>query len=167
MSRFRDFRPILLLIAVVVFVADRASKLWVEHHILLGRGRVIIPKVFRISHVMNNGAAFSLLAGAEHQNWVRIGLILFSAIAILLMIALIFRYGRQVSMNGVAFAFILGGAAGNMFDRIKIGEVVDFLEVHIGHYHYPDFNVADSCIVIGGILIFLSSLRPDKQNLSR
>jgi signal peptidase II len=75
------------------------------------------------------------------------------------MVALILRLGRELSPTTVAFALILGGAAGNMFDRIKIGEVVDFLEVHIGHYHYPDFNLADSSIVIGGILIFLSSLR--------
>jgi len=158
-SRLRDFRPLLFILAIVIFLADRASKVWVQHHVFFGHGIVVIPKVFRITHVMNTGAAFSLFAGANHQNWVRIGLIIFSAIAVIVMVALILRLGRELSPTTVAFALILGGAAGNMFDRIKIGEVVDFLEVHIGHYHYPDFNLADSSIVIGGILIFLSSLR--------
>jgi signal peptidase II len=158
-SRVRDFRPVLLAIAVLVFVADRLSKLWVQHHVLYGRGIVIIPRVFRISHVMNTGAAFSLFADANHQNWVRTGLIVFSAIAILVMLWLIWKYGRELSITTFAFALILGGAAGNMFDRIKLGEVVDFLEVHIRHYHYPDFNLADSAIVVGGVLIFLGSLR--------
>ena len=77
----------------------------------------------------------------------------------LVMLVLIWKYGTSITATNLAFALILGGAAGNMFDRIKLGEVIDFLEVHIGHYHYPDFNLADSAIVIGGILIFLGSLR--------
>jgi signal peptidase II len=158
-TRFRNSRLVLLLIAMAVYGADRASKLWVQHHVLYGRGIVIIPRVFRITHVMNTGAAFSLFADANHQNWVRIGLIAFSAVAMLVMLVLIWKYGTSITATNLAFALILGGAAGNMFDRIKLGEVIDFLEVHIGHYHYPDFNLADSAIVIGGILIFLGSLR--------
>jgi signal peptidase II len=163
-TRVRDFRPFLALLAIVVFLADRASKVWVQHHIMSGRGIVIIPRVFRITHVMNTGAAFSLFADAGHQHLVRFGLIGFSALAVVVMLWLITAYGRRLSLTTIAFALILGGAAGNMFDRIKIGEVVDFLEVHIGHYHYPDFNVADSAIVIGGILIFLGSLRTTEHN---
>jgi signal peptidase II len=155
----KDRRPLLFLVAAAVFAADRVTKIWVQNHILLGRARVVIPRVFRISHVLNTGAAFSLFAGDAHVQLVRWGLIAFSAVAILLMLGLIVQYGRSITMNTFAFALILGGAAGNMFDRIRIGEVIDFLEVHIGHYHYPDFNVADSCIVIGGVLIFLASLR--------
>jgi signal peptidase II len=113
--------------------------------------------------VMNTGAAFSLFADASHQNWVRWGLIAFSAAAVLLMAVLIYRLGRTWELTTLAFALILGGALGNLVDRIMTGEVVDFLEVHIGHYHYPDFNLADSAIVIGGALIFLDSLRSNAK----
>jgi len=158
-SRLRDARPLLLVLAVLVVIADRLSKLWVAHHIRLNSGRVIIPKIFRITHVMNTGAAFSLFADASHQRWVRLGLIAFSIAAVVLMLVLIFRMGRQLDLTTVAFALVLGGALGNLYDRIVTGEVLDVLEVHIGHYHYPDFNLADSSIVIGGILIFLTSFR--------
>lgn len=156
-------RAVLLILAALVFTADRLTKLWVQHHIAVGRARVVIPRVFRITHVLNTGAAFSLFAGDARQNAVRIALIAFSSVAVVLMFVLILRYGRAITPNTVAFALILGGAAGNLFDRIRIGEVIDFVEVHIGSYHYPDFNVADSCIVLGGILIFVASLRGDKQ----
>lgn len=162
MARLRDRRWFLFLLAAVVFAADRASKWWVEHHIVSGYSRTIIPHVFRITHVMNNGAAFSLFSG-DNQQTVRWSLIIFSAIAVILMLGLISVYGRRITANTLAFALILGGASGNMLDRIQLGEVVDFLEVHIGHYHYPDFNVADSAIVIGGLLIFFASFRGDKK----
>lgn len=167
MKRLRDARPLLMLIAILVVAADRLSKFWVMHHIRWGTGRVIIPKVFRITHVMNTGAAFSLFADASHQNWVRIGLIVFSIAAAALMLVLIFRMGRQLNLTTIAFALVLGGALGNLWDRITTGEVLDFLEVHIGKYHYPDFNLADSAIVIGGILIFLTSFRAGSTPKSR
>jgi signal peptidase II len=158
-SRLRDSRAFLIILALLVVAADRLSKLWVAHHIRRGTGRVVIPKVFRITHVMNTGAAFSLFADAAHQNWVRIGLIIFSIAAAVLMFVLILRMGRQLNLTTIAFALVLGGALGNLYDRVVTGEVLDFLEVHIGKYHYPDFNLADSAIVIGGILIFLTSFR--------
>ena len=159
MKRVRDGRPLLFLLALLVIVADRLSKLWVLRHIRWGGARVVIPRVFRITHVMNTGAAFSLFAYAGHQYWVRIGLITFSIAAALLMIVLILRMGRSITITTAAFALVLGGALGNLYDRVTTGQVLDFLEVHIGSYHYPDFNLADSAIVIGGILIFLASFR--------
>jgi signal peptidase II len=165
--RLRDSRPLLFILALLVVAADRLSKLWVAHHIRPGGARVIIPKVFRITHVMNNGAAFSMFAGASHQDWVRIGLIAFSIAAATLMVVLILRMGRQLNLTTVAFALVLGGALGNLYDRIVTGEVLDFLEVHIVHYHYPDFNLADSSIVIGGILIFLTALRTGSSSTAK
>jgi signal peptidase II len=166
MARLPDRRVPLFVLAVTIFLADRASKWWVARHIVSGFGRIIIPHVFRITHVMNNGAAFSLFAGGneEHVRW---ALIVFSAIAVLLMMVVITAYGRKVTPTTLAFALILGGAAGNLFDRIQLGEVVDFLEFHIGSYHYPDFNLADSAIVIGGLLIFIASFRSDGKKTSQ
>jgi signal peptidase II len=160
-DRQPDRRGILFFLALAVFAADRVSKWWVEHHIVPGGGRTIIPRVFRLSHVMNNGAAFSMFSGGDQQSvrWMLIGV---SSVAVVLMLGLLSIFGRRATMNTTAFALILGGAAGNLLDRIQLGEVVDFLEVHIAGYHYPDFNLADSAIVIGGALIFIASFRLDK-----
>jgi signal peptidase II len=76
---------------------------------------------------------------------------------------ILLRIGRSLSLTAVAMALVLGGAVGNVWDRIAYGTVVDFLEVHIVHYHWPDFNLADSAIVIGGILLLIDSLRPRKE----
>lgn len=163
MTRVRDARPWLLGITALVVLLDRLTKLWVLDHIRLGYGRVVIPKVFRITHVLNTGAAFSMFANADNQQHVRWGLIIFSIAAGLLMLALIIKLGRRFTLSTIAFALVLGGALGNLYDRVKTGEVIDFIEVHIGSYHYPDFNIADSAIVIGGILIFGDAIRPQPK----
>jgi signal peptidase II len=75
------------------------------------------------------------------------------------VLAVLIRVGRKVTLTSLSMALVLGGAIGNVWDRIRYATVVDFLEVHIIHYHWPDFNVADSAIVIGGILLLLDSLR--------
>jgi signal peptidase II len=158
----RDSRGVLFLLALVVFLLDRLSKIWVVHHVRYGGGITIIPKVLRLSDVRNNGAAFSLFSNAATPHRVRVGLIIFSVFAIALMLVLIWRGGKRLTLSAIAFALVLGGALGNLYDRAREGEVVDFIEVTIVHYHYPDFNLADSSIVIGGILIFIDSLRPAK-----
>jgi signal peptidase II len=79
------------------------------------------------------------------------------------VLIILIRIGRRLSLTAVSMALVLGGAIGNVWDRIAYGTVVDFLEVHIVRYHWPDFNLADSAIVIGGILLLLDSLRPRKE----
>jgi signal peptidase II len=157
--RQRDARPWLLLIAALVIVLDRLSKLWIDKHVPRGQFIPVIPGVFRISHVFNTGAAFSLFANSLSPDMVREGLIGFSILAILVVLGMIWRVGRVFSVTGVALALILGGAIGNCYDRIAYRYVVDFLEVTIVHYHWPDFNVADSCIVVGACLLLLEIFR--------
>jgi signal peptidase II len=155
--------PWLLLISFVVVVLDRWTKWWVTRHIELGSAIPVIPKVFRITHVLNDGAAFSLFSDAaspEHVRWVLIGFSTLAAVAVL--IALV-KMGRRFTLTTVALALVLGGAIGNDYDRIRFASVVDFLEVHIVHYHWPDFNVADSAIVVGACLLLLDALWPRKQ----
>jgi signal peptidase II len=82
--------------------------------------------------------------------------------AVAVLIALL-KLGRTVTATSVALALILGGALGNAYDRLRYGSVIDFLEVHIVHYHWPDFNVADSAIVIGGSLLLLDALFGAKE----
>jgi signal peptidase II len=154
-----DRRPILLLISALVILADRLSKNAIVHRIRPGYDIPIIPGVFRLSHVLNTGAAFSLLENMN-PNAVRIGLITFSVIAAIIVFVLLWRAGRAFTLTSVALALILGGALGNLYDRIRFHHVVDFLAVRIYHYNWPDFNVADSCIVIGACLLLLEIFQP-------
>ncbi len=158
-SRF-DARWALLAITALVVAADRISKLAVEEHLLLGGAHTVIPGVFRITHVLNTGAAFSAFAETASPLTVRYSLIGFSVLAILIVGVMLWKAGRAFTLSGLALALILGGAIGNLYDRIWLHYVVDFLEVRIVHYHWPDFNVADSAIVIGACLLILEIFRP-------
>jgi signal peptidase II len=153
-----DRRGLLFLISLLVLILDRISKMAVAHALPLGTAHVVIPKVFRITHVLNTGAAFSLFgdsASPERVRWILIG---FSLIAAMIVAIVLLQMGRRITATTFGLALILGGAIGNAYDRIRTGAVIDFFEIHIVHYHWPDFNVADSCIVIGGILLVLHSL---------
>ena len=164
MSRLRDWRGWLLALAALIIAVDRYSKHWVSQHIAEGNVIVVIPHVFAISHVQNPGAAFSMFSYSSHPDRTRWMLTIFSLVAAIVVLVILFRIGRRLSLAGVSLALILGGAIGNAWDRIAYGTVVDFLQVHIVHYHWPDFNVADSSIVVGGILLLIDSLRPRKQD---
>ena len=159
MSSRRDARLWLILIAAVVILLDRVTKQWINANIPSGHYKVIIPGVFRLSHVFNTGAAFSLFADSLSPTLVRNCLIGFSVAAVVVVLGMIWRVGRQFSATGVALGLILGGALGNLYDRWKFSYVIDFLEVKIIHYHWPDFNVADSCIVVGACLLLLEIFR--------
>jgi signal peptidase II len=158
----RDRRIWMLLIAAMVIVLDRWSKLWVSAHLGLGQAIVVVPKVFRITHVLNTGAAFSMFENMN-EHTVRYLLIAFSIVAITVVLVLLWRMGKTFTITSVALSLILGGAVGNLYDRIMYSHVVDFLEVRIVHYHWPDFNVADSCIVIGACLLLLEIVLPQKH----
>ena len=158
MSRIRDWRLWLLGLSALVIALDRVTKQWVSRHIVEGNAITVIPRVFRISHVENSGAAFSLFTDSpnpERTRWLLIGFSLLAAVVVLIVL---FRVGRSLSLTAISMALVLGGAIGNVWDRIRYGTVVDFLEVHIVHYHWPDFNIADSAIVVGGILLLLDAL---------
>ena len=158
--------PWLLLLSFAVLALDRWSKVWVSSHIELGQAIPVIPGVFRITHVLNDGAAFSLFADSASPEHVRWGLIGFSTLAAVAVLVALVWVGRRLTMTSVALALILGGAIGNDYDRIRFASVVDFLEVHIVHYHWPDFNVADSAIVTGACLLLLDSLLPKRTTSS-
>src|ERR1700722_8384974 len=155
--------PWLLLISAVIIVADRITKTVVASHVALGEGITVIPGFLRITHWLNEGAAFSLFADSASPNAVRWGLIAFSAIAAVAVLIALIRLGSRFTLATIALALVLGGAIGNLHDRIAYGSVVDFIEVHIFGYHWPDFNVADSSIVVGACLLLLDSLLPRKN----
>ena len=155
--------PWLLLISALVILADRLTKNWVSAHIPLGGAIPIIPRFLRISHWTNEGAAFSLFADTASPHVVRWVLVVFTLVAALVILIVLVRLGNQFTLTTIALALILGGALGNVHDRILYGSVIDFIEVHIFSYHWPDFNVADSAIVTGACLLLLDSLLPKKS----
>ena len=155
--------PWLLLISALIIVADRFTKSLVAGRIAMGDAITVIPGFLRITHWLNEGAAFSLFADSASPNAVRWGLIAFSAIAAIAVLIALVRLGSRISITTVALALVLGGALGNVHDRVQDGSVIDFIEVHIFSYHWPDFNVADSCIVVGACLLLLDSLLPRKE----
>jgi signal peptidase II len=154
----RDSRGWLLLLSLLVIAADRVTKWLAATRIELGNNLILIPHVLAISHVENPGAAFSLFNDSSSPARVRWMLLGFSLVAAVAVLVALMKLGRRVTATTLALALILGGALGNAWDRIRFGYVIDFLEVHIIHYHWPDFNVADSAIVVGGILLAFDAL---------
>lgn len=161
----RDSRGWLLLLSLFVVAADRITKWLASTRIELGNNLVLIPHVFAISHVENPGAAFSLFNDSSSPARVRWLLLAFSLVAAVAVLVALLRLGRKVTATTLALALILGGALGNAWDRIRFGYVIDFLEVHIVHYHWPDFNIADSAIVVGGILLLFDALFASQETV--
>lgn len=155
--------PWLLLISALIIVADRLTKNWVSAHIPLGGAIPIIPRFLRITHWTNEGAAFSLFADTASPHVVRWALVAFTLVAALVIFIVLIRLGSYFTLTTIALALILGGALGNVHDRIVYGSVIDFIEVHIFNYHWPDFNVADSSVVTGACLLLLDSILPRKK----
>ena len=145
------------LIALLVVLLDRATKWVVAKHISLHDGIQVIPSFFRITHVENRGAAFGLFADSPAQ-WKIAMLVLFSIVALIVVTALLWRNSHAMTSTGIGLALILGGAVGNLWDRLLTGRVVDFLLFYIGQYQWPAFNVADSAIVCGAGLLVIEIL---------
>jgi len=137
-------------VAVVIFVIDRVTKAWVSENIPLGTARPVIGDYVRIVHAQNTGAAFGLLP--ERTT-------LLSVLSVVAVLAIVYYY-RQIASNSslvsATLGMQLGGAFGNLLDRIMQGYVVDFVDVGIGDVRFWAFNVADSSIVVGIILVTLA-----------
>ena len=140
------------LIAILVIVLDRMSKWLVAGSINLHDSISVFPGFFRLTHVQNSGAAFGLFAESSSE-WKVAILILFSILALAVVSALLWKNSHSMTITGVGLALILGGAVGNLWDRLLTGHVVDFFDFYLGSYHWPAFNVADSAIVIGALLL--------------
>lgn len=154
--------PWLLLISAAVLLLDRFTKSLVSARIPIGGAIPIIPHFLRITHWTNEGAAFSLFADSASPHAVRWGLISFSLCAALVVLIALVRLGSRINLTTIALALVFAGAMGNVYDRLAYGSVIDFIEVHIFNYHWPDFNIADSSIVTGAALLLLESLLPKK-----
>jgi signal peptidase II len=148
--------------AAAVVALDRLTKWIVETRISLVDSFRVIPGFFDIVHTQNRGVAFGLLDDSA-GGWQSAILVVLSLAAVGLLSALLWNPRRLDPRSLWGFSLILGGAAGNVFDRIIFGRVTDFLLVYIGSYQWPAFNVADSAIVIGCGLLLLDLLHTKRQ----
>jgi signal peptidase II len=147
-----------LLIALAVLLLDRITKWAIAQTIPLEDAVNIIPGFFRLTHLENTGAAFSLFADSSSP--FRTALLIAFSVAALAVISVLLWKDRSVFHSGtLALSLILGGAVGNLWDRVSDGKVTDFLDFYIGMHHWPPFNVADSAIVVGALLLFMRMLR--------
>ena len=153
--RVRRFSRLLWgITAAVVFVADQVTKAVVEDSIPEHTTVPVLPHFLNLIHTRNAGAAFGLFSDSPAP-WKTVLLIVVSSLLLAMVIALMWRNQQLRWETGVGFALILGGALSNLFDRIRFGRVVDFLDVYCRSYHWPTFNLADSAIVVGaGFLVF-------------
>ncbi len=157
------------LIALLVILLDRGSKWLVESTIALHESIAVLPGFFRLTHVQNSGAAFGLFADSSSE-WKITILVMFSLLALVVVSALLWKNSHAMTSTGVGLALILGGAVGNLWDRLFSGHVVDFFDFYVGSYHWPAFNIADSAIVVGAFLLvgeILFAKSPAEQKAAR
>jgi signal peptidase II len=147
-----------LVLALVVAVLDQVTKELVLAHITHGEQIQVTP-FFDLILAFNPGAAFSFLA--EHSGWQRWFFTVLAAVICAWLLTLTWQH-RQERLLPIAFALIIGGAIGNVIDRLNIGAVVDFLSFHVGRHYWPAFNLADSAITLGVGLMLLAQFRKPK-----
>lgn len=145
-------------VAGLIVCLDQITKALVDRFMALYESRAVVDGIVRLTYVQNRGAAFGILSDADipYQS------VLFAAVSLLALAAIgvyAWRLPTGSPLPRVALALIMGGAVGNLLDRVRLGYVVDFVDVHWGAHHWPAFNVADSAISIGVALLLLDILR--------
>lgn len=135
--------------ALVIALLDQGSKIWIESIFFRGE-RLPVTGFFNLVLVYNRGAAFSFLSDAA--GWQRYALVAIALLAVMLIIGLLLQQTAR-GLYRVALTLILGGALGNLCDRVTVGEVVDFFDFHLAGWHFPAFNLADSAISVGAVLL--------------
>lgn len=151
-----------LWLSLLVLIVDQASKYYFESRLEMYEQIVIIPDYFSWTLAYNTGAAFSFLAdGAGWQRW------LFALIAIIVSAVLVVwlkRLGRDETWLAIALALVLGGALGNLYDRVVLGHVIDFILVHWqNRWYFPAFNIADSAISVGAVMLAVDMFKSKKE----
>ncbi|TCW32260.1 signal peptidase II [Gulbenkiania mobilis] len=145
-----------LLVAVAIIVVDQWSKIYFNGHYQFGEVRPVVPGFFNFTLLYNPGAAFSFLAGAG--GWQKHFFTLL-AFGVSSWLAWNVVKGRFSEMMNLAAAFIVGGALGNVIDRLVHGHVIDFIQLYYRDWYYPAFNLADSFICVGAVLMVIDSFR--------
>jgi signal peptidase II len=153
-----------LWLSALVIIIDQLTKRVVDTTMQLYQSIELIP-YFQLTYLRNQGAAFSFLSGAGGwQRWFFIGLAVIASVFICIWLKKLHRSQRW---EAIAWALVLGGALGNLIDRILYGYVIDFLDVYVGDWHWPAFNVADSAITVGVVMLLLDSFRTQPGKLAQ
>ena len=148
-----------VLIAVAVFALDQWTKLLAVRH--LAQASVHLTGFLNLVLVYNRGAAFGFLSNAD--GWQNAFFIAVAVVIVAAIMVFLIRGGRRDRLTAIALMLILGGAAGNLADRVRLGEVVDFIDFHIGAWHWYTFNLADSAITIGAALLGIDAWRTHRR----
>ncbi len=159
-------RALAITIAGAVFILDRVTKMWIEAKVSLYDTIEVIPGVFNIVHTQNRGAAFGMLSTASEP--VRLTVLVGIAGVILGLVGWMLWQATKPGaagspLNRVSLALVLGGAVGNLYDRILVGSVTDFLQIFLGSYEWPSFNVADSAISVGATLMAIDLINSSRK----
>ena len=151
-----------LWLSVLVVVLDQASKYWFEHNLTLYEQIVVIPDLFSWTLAYNRGAAFSFLA--DQDGWQRWFFALVALVASVVLVVWLKRLKSHERLLAVGLALVLGGALGNLYDRVMLGHVVDFILVHWqDRWFFPAFNLADSAITVGAGILILDMIVNKKE----
>jgi signal peptidase II len=149
-------------LGLITVILDQASKLWIQKTLSYFDSIDIIPGFFQLVYVLNKGAAFGFLNRAD-SSWQTYFFIIVTALAIVLIFHLVRSVDRRDLLLFTGLGLILGGAVGNLIDRIRIGQVIDFLDFFLGSHHWPAFNVADIAIFIGTASLIISFYKRKKN----
>lgn len=147
-------------IATAMLVADQLSKWLILSEVLVPPDHLVVEVLpfFNLALVWNYGISFGIFA-AQRQPFMLVAMS-----SVILLVLLVWLYRNNSRLVAWALGLVIGGAVGNVIDRLRFGAVVDFLDFHIGAYHWPAFNLADSCIFIGVVLLCASSMLLERQN---
>jgi len=145
------------LLAFAIIVIDQLTKWWVIANMELRESITVIENFFYITSHRNTGAAWGILAGKMTFFYI------ITAVVIVVICYYIQKFAKDSTLTGVALGLILGGAIGNFIDRLIHKEVVDFFDVYLGSYNYPIFNIADSALVVGVILVLIATLLDERK----
>lgn len=156
MSRYK----LLALTSAVILILDQATKLYIDATFRLYESVVVIENFFRITYVRNPGAAFGFLSDSAYRIPFFITVAVVASVGILWYLHKLRSDQRWMQFS---LALIFSGAIGNLIDRIRIGEVIDFLDVHWYQYHWPAFNVADSAISVGVVVLLLATVVEERR----
>jgi len=159
-SRYR----LLLLIAIPVLVLDQATKLYIDSRFALHQSVTVVENFFNITYVRNKGAAFGIFADSAVRIPFFITISILAAVGILWYLR---RLRNDQTLQVFSLSLIFAGAVGNLIDRIRLGEVIDFIDVHWYRYHWPAFNIADSAITVGVVLLLFDMWREERARKAR
>ena len=149
-----------LILSLLVVVLDQLSKQLAEASLLVFERVPLLPG-FNLTLVYNEGAAFSFLS--DQGGWQRWFFVVLATVVTLVLVFWLSRLKRSERLIAIALGLIIGGALGNLIDRVLWGHVIDFIDLYYRHWHWPAFNVADSAITLGVVFIFVDALRGQEQ----